>query len=104
MLFPKAKLITTTGQVMLGAEPVRAKRAHVWMSGDSDVLLFAKRNALGGGGRAREADRQAARTHGRCATATTSGSTSSTSGQPSSAPTARWTRLFKHHMEKLGAA
>ena len=45
ILFPKAKLITTTGQVVLGAEPVRAKRADVWMSGDSDVLLFAKRNA-----------------------------------------------------------
>jgi polar amino acid transport system substrate-binding protein len=45
ILFPKAKLITTTGQVVLGAEPVRAKRATVWMSGDSDVLLFAKRNA-----------------------------------------------------------
>ena len=44
-LFPKAKLVTTTGQVTLGAEPVRAKRAHVWMSGDSDVLLFAKRNS-----------------------------------------------------------
>jgi polar amino acid transport system substrate-binding protein len=44
ILFPKAKLITTTGQVVLGAEPVRAKRATVWMSGDSDVLLFAKRN------------------------------------------------------------
>jgi ABC-type amino acid transport substrate-binding protein len=43
-LFPKAKLITTTGQVTLGAEPIRAKRADVWMSGDSDVLLFAKRN------------------------------------------------------------
>ena len=44
ILFPKAKLITTAGQVVLGAEPVRAKRADVWMSGDSDVLLFAKRN------------------------------------------------------------
>lgn len=44
-LFPKAKLITTTGQVTLGAEPVRAKRADVWVSGDSDVLLFAKRNS-----------------------------------------------------------
>jgi len=44
ILFPKAKLITTAGQVVLGAEPVRAKRAEVWMSGDSDVLLFAKRN------------------------------------------------------------
>lgn len=45
ILFPKAKLITTTGQIVLGAEPVRAKKADVWMSGDSDVLLFAKRNA-----------------------------------------------------------
>jgi hypothetical protein len=44
ILFPKAKLITTTGQVALGAEPVRAKKAEVWMSGDSDVLVFAKRN------------------------------------------------------------
>ena len=44
-LFPKAKVITTTGQVTLGAEPVRAKRADVWISGDSDVILFAKRNA-----------------------------------------------------------
>jgi polar amino acid transport system substrate-binding protein len=45
ILFPKAKLITTTGQIVLGAEPVRAKKANVWMSGDSDVLLFAKRNS-----------------------------------------------------------
>ena len=44
ILFPKAKLITTTGQVVLGAEPVRAKRATVWMVGDSDAILFAKRN------------------------------------------------------------
>jgi len=45
ILFPKAKLITTTGQIILGAEPVRAKKADVWMSGDSDVLLFVKRNS-----------------------------------------------------------
>lgn len=45
VLWPKAKVVTTTGQVALGAEPVRAKRADAWMSGDSDVLLFAKRNA-----------------------------------------------------------
>lgn len=45
ILFPKAKLITTAGQVVLGAEPVRGKKAQVWMSGDSDVLLFAKRNS-----------------------------------------------------------
>lgn len=44
ILWPKAKIVTTTGQVTLGAEPVRAKKADVWMSGDSDVILFAKRN------------------------------------------------------------
>ena len=37
-------MITTTGQVSLGAEPVRAKKADVWISGDSDVILLAKRN------------------------------------------------------------
>jgi polar amino acid transport system substrate-binding protein len=45
LLFPaKPKVITTTGQVSLGAEPVRAKKADVWISGDSDVILLAKRN------------------------------------------------------------
>lgn len=44
ILWPKAKLITTVGQMALGAEPVRAKKAQAWMSGDSDVLLLAKRN------------------------------------------------------------
>jgi polar amino acid transport system substrate-binding protein len=45
LLLPKGpKVITTSGQVTLGAEPVRAKRADAWISGDSDVLLFAKRN------------------------------------------------------------
>lgn len=44
-LFPQANLITTTGQVTLGAEPVRAKRADLWLSGDSDVILFARRNS-----------------------------------------------------------
>jgi len=44
VLWPKAKVVTTTGQVTLGAEPVRAKKAEVWMSGDSDVILFSKRN------------------------------------------------------------
>jgi ABC-type amino acid transport substrate-binding protein len=40
LLFPaKPKVITTTGQVSLGAEPVRAKRADVWISGDSDVII-----------------------------------------------------------------
>lgn len=45
LLWPKAKVITTAGQVMLSAEPVRAKKADVWMCGDSDVIMFAKRNA-----------------------------------------------------------
>jgi len=45
LLLPaKPKVITTTGQITLGAEPVRAKRADAWISGDSDVILFAKRN------------------------------------------------------------
>jgi ABC-type amino acid transport substrate-binding protein len=45
LLLPKGpKVITTTGQITLGAEPVRAKRADAWISGDSDVILFAKRN------------------------------------------------------------
>lgn len=43
ILFPKAKLITTTGQADLGAEPVRAKKADVWMSSQMAVLLMAKR-------------------------------------------------------------
>jgi ABC-type amino acid transport substrate-binding protein len=46
LLFPaKPKIITTTGQISLGAEPVRAKKADVWISGDVDVILLAKRNA-----------------------------------------------------------
>jgi ABC-type amino acid transport substrate-binding protein len=43
VLFPKAKLITTTGQAELGAEPVRARRADVWMSSQVAVQLMAKR-------------------------------------------------------------
>src|SRR5262245_7005484 len=39
----KPRIITTTGQVSLGAEPVRAKKADIWISGDSDVILLAKR-------------------------------------------------------------
>jgi ABC-type amino acid transport substrate-binding protein len=46
LLFPaRPKIITTTGQISLGAEPVRAKKADVWISGDVDVILLAKRNA-----------------------------------------------------------
>lgn len=43
-LFPKAKMTTTTGQLTLAAEPVRAKKAHLFVTGDSDALLLAKRN------------------------------------------------------------
>lgn len=43
ILFPKAKLITTTGQAELGAEPVRAKKSDVWMSSQVAVQLMAKR-------------------------------------------------------------
>src|SRR5271170_6650788 len=43
-LFPKAKMTTTTGQLTLSAEPVRAKKAHLFVNGDSDALLLAKRN------------------------------------------------------------
>ena len=43
ILFPQAKLITTAGQAELGAEPVRAKKADVWMSSQVAVLLLAKR-------------------------------------------------------------
>jgi polar amino acid transport system substrate-binding protein len=45
MLFPKAAMTTTTGQLTLAAEPVRAKKADLFVTGDSDALLFAKRNA-----------------------------------------------------------
>ena len=83
ILFPNAKLITTAGQVVLAAEPVRAKKADVWMSGDSDVILFAKRNRLGVRVRSRQSRSTSARTRGQCATAIPSGSTSSTSGRSS---------------------
>ncbi len=43
VLFPQAKLITTTGQAELGAEPVRAKKADVWMYSQVGVLLMVKR-------------------------------------------------------------
>ena len=79
ILFPKAKLITTTGQVVLGAEPVRAKKADVWMSGDSDVLLFAKRNSDWAHVFDPAHRSTSGRTPGRYATAIRSGSTSSIS-------------------------
>jgi polar amino acid transport system substrate-binding protein len=42
--FPKAKVIATQGPWMIGAEPVRAKKADIWLVADSEGILFAKRN------------------------------------------------------------
>jgi ABC-type amino acid transport substrate-binding protein len=83
VLWPKAKLITTTGQVVLGAEPVRAKKADVWMSGDSDVLLFVKRNANWAVVSSRTSRSTSGRTPGQCAMATRNGRLSWTSGASS---------------------
>ncbi len=44
-MFPKAKLITTTGQILTAVEPVRTKRADAWLNGDNDVVVFARKNA-----------------------------------------------------------
>jgi polar amino acid transport system substrate-binding protein len=44
-LFPKAKIIAVTGQQAMAAEPVRTGRATVFVTGDSDALVLAKRNA-----------------------------------------------------------
>ena len=60
VLFPKAKLITTTGQAELGAEPVRAKKSDVWMSSQVTVLADGQAQQLGASLRSREADRSAA--------------------------------------------
>ena len=43
-LFPKAKFIATAGQVAMAAEPVRTGRATVFVTGDSDAMVLAKRN------------------------------------------------------------
>jgi len=45
VLFPKAKIVTAAGEIALSAEPVRTKRADLWVSGDLDVLAFAKRHS-----------------------------------------------------------
>jgi polar amino acid transport system substrate-binding protein len=45
MLFPKAKIITTTGQIALSAEPVRTKKADLVVMGDLDILAFAAKNS-----------------------------------------------------------
>lgn len=43
--FPRAKIITTSGNITLAAEPVRAKKADIWATGDLDALLFARKNS-----------------------------------------------------------
>ncbi len=45
VLFPKAKIITTSGQIFLAAEPVRTKKADLWVTGDLDAIIFAKKNS-----------------------------------------------------------
>ncbi|HEV8672522.1 MAG TPA: transporter substrate-binding domain-containing protein [Methylomirabilota bacterium] len=45
MLFPKAKIITTSGQIALSAEPVRTKKADLVVMGDLDVMAFAAKNS-----------------------------------------------------------
>lgn len=45
ILFPRARFTAVTGQQALAAEPVRTKRATVYVTGDSDALALAKRNA-----------------------------------------------------------
>jgi ABC-type amino acid transport substrate-binding protein len=44
-IFPKAKFIAVTGQVLMAAEPVRAGRATAFVIGDSDAIAFVKRNS-----------------------------------------------------------
>ena len=42
--FPKAKIITTSGQIALSAEPVRTGKADLWATGDLDAILYQRRN------------------------------------------------------------
>jgi polar amino acid transport system substrate-binding protein len=44
-LFPKAKVLATTGQILTATEPVRTKRADAWLNGENDVVVFARKNA-----------------------------------------------------------
>jgi polar amino acid transport system substrate-binding protein len=44
-LFPKAKFASVTGEQPMAAEPVRTGRATVFVTGDSDAMVMAKRNA-----------------------------------------------------------
>lgn len=45
LLFPRAKVSAVSGQQALAAEPVRTGRATVYVTGDSDAIVLAKRNA-----------------------------------------------------------
>jgi polar amino acid transport system substrate-binding protein len=45
ILFPKAKVAAVSGQQAMAAEPVRTGRATVYVTGDSDAIVLAKRNA-----------------------------------------------------------
>lgn len=45
LLFPKAKVAAVSGQQAMAAEPVRTGRATVYVTGDSDAIVLAKRNA-----------------------------------------------------------
>lgn len=104
ILWPKAKTVTTTGQVTLGAEPVRAKKADVWMSGDSDVILFAKRNSQWAA--VVEPDKPIDKRPNTWAVRYGDPEWKSFLDMWASfvVVNGEMDRLFKHHMEKLGAA
>lgn len=42
--FPKAKIITTSGQIALSAEPVRTGKADAWATGEEDAIIMAMKN------------------------------------------------------------
>jgi polar amino acid transport system substrate-binding protein len=45
VLFPKAKILSVAGQQALAAEPVRARRATAYWSGDVDIKSLARHNS-----------------------------------------------------------
>jgi ABC-type amino acid transport substrate-binding protein len=44
LLFPKAKIMAVAGQQAMAAEPVRTRRATVYVTGDNDAIALARRN------------------------------------------------------------
>lgn len=42
--FPRAKIITTSGNIALSLEPVRTKKAHLYASGEENVRIVAAKN------------------------------------------------------------